>query len=459
MFSVFSSKKSNLIAFIFIIGILISIIYAAFNVNNFDKNEDTNHLMIRGDILLVWKEAEVFKKDLIENKKVFGNGIEYTRTFLPSKIIALYSIICKNSLFEEYQNIYDDIKIKIGGKFFFLLFQIIIYYSSLIYLYKRLLIFYKKSNISFFTVAYLALDPNILQWHGTFWVESIFISLLIIFIAMLIKIQKNLLFCLFIGIFLGLLYLQKTTTIFFIFFVVPYIFFSEQTNKIQKCISIILGLIIVLSFLSYDNFKKTERIYFMPMQTKDAYYMSLVPTIYNTNGMIEEYKRLKTDEENWKKENKYYDTDFNWESEFALAEYRKDKALEIIFANKITTIKIYLKNSIAHMVINPFQTFFWHKYNQKRFQNEEFHLSEESKKYFIFKLIYSLFFYLIILFGLINVLKDKKKFKFHILLLFFVAYLIFMLGWVGNSRYFIPSIIFLSIFFGHGLDYIRKLKK
>ena len=46
--------------------------------------------MIRGDLNLIWHEAVSFKKDLLSRKKIFGNGIEYTRTFLPSKIVAFY---------------------------------------------------------------------------------------------------------------------------------------------------------------------------------------------------------------------------------------------------------------------------------------------------------------------------------------------------------------------------------
>ena len=32
-----------------------------------------------------------------------------------------------------------------------------------------------------------------------------------------------------------------------------------------------------------------------------------------------------------------------------------------------------------------------------------------------------------------------------------------MLGWVGNTRYFMPSMIFLSLFFGQGIIAIEKL--
>ena len=112
-------KKENILVFFFIIGILASIISAAYNVKKFDKLGNNGHLMIRGDTLFVWKEAEVFKKDISENKNLFGNGIHYTRTFLPSKFIAFYSFVLNTELFENYSNIYDDIKVKIGDKFFF----------------------------------------------------------------------------------------------------------------------------------------------------------------------------------------------------------------------------------------------------------------------------------------------------------------------------------------------------
>ena len=47
--------------------------------------------------------------------------------------------------------------------------------------------------------------------------------------------------------------------------------------------------------------------------------------------------------------------------------------------------------------------------------------------------------------------------KFHLLILFGVIYYSFMLGWVGNTRYFMPSWIFSSIFFGMGFYLIEEI--
>ena len=125
--------------------------------------------------------------------------------------------------------------------------------------------------------------------------------------------------------------------------------------------------------------------------------------------------------------------------------------------NKIQTIKIYVRNSLSHFMLNPLQTYFWHEYNDKSKINQEFHLSDTSKKYFIFKVFYSLLFYSVVSLGVIRVFKNKIKIKFHLLVLSMVFYYMFMLGWVGNSRYFMPSVVLLSFFCGHGVVYLKKL--
>jgi len=445
-------KKNKFLIYIFFIGILISCLYAIYNTYNFEKNEKNRHLMISGDIALVWREAHAFKKDLIETKNFFGNGIAYTRTFLPSKTVALYSFLLNQDIYESI----DNEKIKEGKKLVYLFFQIIIYYLSLLYLYKKLLLFYDSKNVSFFIVTYLALDPNIVQWHGTFWTESIFISMQVFLIGMIIDRNKTNLFCLLLGLFLGLIFLQKTVGVLFILFIVFYVFFTEIRNKSIKILNIFAGFFLVLVLLGFDNFKKTGIFYVMPTQTKNAHYSILVPQIFSEKKDYQAYFRVKESEKKWKIDNKF--SEKNFKSIYNLRKFQQKKALEIISENKIITIKIYLKKIVNHLILNPFQTYYWHKYNQIEYAGKEFHLSKEAKKYFYFKVLYTLIFYTILLIGFIRIKNDKKNFKFHLLLLFLVSYLAFMLGWVGNSRYFVPSLIFLSIFFGHGIDYLRKLR-
>ena len=63
-----NSKKVYLIL---ILGFLLSISYSFYNLSKFDKYDSLkkHHLMIRGDLNLIWKEAETFKKDFFQYDK------------------------------------------------------------------------------------------------------------------------------------------------------------------------------------------------------------------------------------------------------------------------------------------------------------------------------------------------------------------------------------------------------
>ena len=166
-----TTRSNKALIIIITLGITFSILYSLFNLKYFDKNQNLNeHLMVRGDINLIWKESHEFKEDLIENHKILGAGEEYTRTFLPSKILSIFYLIFNEKFYQDYEK---EI-VSIGGKFKFLFFQIIIFYSSLLFFYIKLVKYYKDENLSLFTVGFLALDPNIVQWHSTLWTESIF---------------------------------------------------------------------------------------------------------------------------------------------------------------------------------------------------------------------------------------------------------------------------------------------
>ena len=119
-------------------------------------------------------------------------------------------------------------------------------------------------------------------------------------------------------------------------------------------------------------------------------------------------------------------------------------------------IKIYFKKTLHHLLLNPVQTFYWHEYNKNDYKTE-YHLSEDKEKWLTFRLFYSFLIFSTMFFGLIRILKFSINLKFHFLILVCVIYYSIMLGWVGNTRYFMPSMIFLSLFFGQGIIAIEKL--
>jgi hypothetical protein len=442
------SKSNKTLIIILFLGFVFSILYSLFNLKYFDKNQNlNNHLMIRGDISLIWQESHLFKEDLIENHKIIGAGKEYTRTFLPSKILSIFYLIFDEEFYQDYKKKI----ILIGGKFKYLFFQIIIFFGSLIFFYKNLVKYYKDKNLSLFTVSFLALDPNIIQWHGTFWTESIFFSLQLILLSLIIKERKSYSIFFIIGILLGISFLQKTVAIFLFFFVIIFLIFDEKKKKILKNLILLSGFVFVLSYLAFDNYKKTGVAYIMPLQTKTAHYIYVVGNIVSKNeGNIE---RLKIEEERWKKKNDYDKS--NFKSNLDYLNFIQEQALKVMLENKTETIKIYIRNSLSYLILNPLQTYFWHKYNDQIYKNQEFHLSEEAERYFYIKLIYSLLVYSIIALGLFRIYINRFKINFHLLILCFVFYFTFMLGWVGNSRYFMPSLIFLSVFFGNGLAQLK----
>ena len=140
-------KPNKALITIIIFGITFSILYSLFNLKYFDKNQEFNkHLMIRGDLNLIWQESYELKKDFVENYKIIGAGKEYTRTFLPSKILSMFYLIFDEKFYQDY----EKKVISIGGKLKFLFFQVIVFYSSLFFFYKALVKYYKnEKNIDF----------------------------------------------------------------------------------------------------------------------------------------------------------------------------------------------------------------------------------------------------------------------------------------------------------------------
>ena len=125
-------RKIFLIIFI---GFLISSLTSFLNVKKYDQMKDgKTHGMIVGDISFYWIEAVHLKKDLHSGKNFFSSGIEYDRTYLPSKLIALYSYAVGEKLFENFEN--RKIRKK-NGKLGFLILQSLLYYSALFFFTKK----------------------------------------------------------------------------------------------------------------------------------------------------------------------------------------------------------------------------------------------------------------------------------------------------------------------------------
>jgi len=61
------------------------------------------------------------------------------------------------------------------------------------------------------------------------------------------------------------------------------------------------------------------------------------------------------------------------------------------------------------------------------------------------------------LFGLFN-LFQKKQYNILIFSTLSMMYFYGLVSWNGNTRYFVPVVIYMSFFFGYGIDKIIDLK-
>ena len=113
------------------------------------------------------------------------------------------------------------------------------------------------------------INPIIFQWHLSFLTESIFLSFLILFISFLIK-SKNIYHYLFIGIFIGVMYAQRTIALFYPSLILIYIFFLNEKliYKLSKFFALLFGLILVITLIGLQNYKRAEIFYFTPTQSK-----------------------------------------------------------------------------------------------------------------------------------------------------------------------------------------------
>ena len=137
-------------------------------------------------------------------------------------------------------------------------------------------------------------------------------------------------------------------------------------------------------------------------------------------------------------------------------DYLQKKALKTIITNPFISIQYLFKQSLHTLVLNPVYIKYFYQFDARG--KNKYYKSETHKKWIPVRIIYSVIIYLVIFWGIIYSLKHMKK-EITFLLIISVTYVIVSLGWMGISRYFLPALIFLSIFFGNGMATILNFNK
>ena len=448
-----NDKKIYSIIFVsFVISIIISFIF----IKNYDQYEIStddieNHAMIKGDIPSIWKNGEIIKKDLKDGKNYFLAGEEIHRSYLPPRLIALFSYIFDYELFENWD---EKIINSDNKKIYYLFFQSILYYFILIIFFREIR---KKFDlkICFFIICFLSVEPSLFLFHSSFHTESIFFSLQILMLCFLFNDTFSKTKFFFVGLLLGLMFLQKVLALFYLIPIYLFYFTKYKKRSYNPLIMITSSYLIVLLIVGYANYKRSVVFYFNPPAGKTTLHLYLPEVILMKATSIsyeDAYNKKKSDEKKWLIEN-----DINLKLEidrFKYYDYLQNYTLNILIEYPITTLKFITWKTIQMGVLDPIYIYnFLDKENKKR---PYYYLDESYRKINLpLRILYSIIIYSIVLYGFIKCRK-KISFENHILLISSVILMYLLLGWVGNSRYAVPTLIYLSIYFGYGIKNIYK---
>ena len=266
--------------FLIILSIVLSFIFSValsnYNLSKYDVNvvdgDRSYHKMIKTDPYRYLSNGAEIKNQLKDGKNFFTTGGELYTKYLPSRLAALYYYIFDINFSDSDK---PGRQVNTGNHFYYLLIQNLIYYLSVLFLYFSV----KKSFnqiIVLSAIIFLCIEPTIFQYHSTFWSESIFFSLQVVIMALILREKKSIYSYILLGLFVGILSLQKQLAVFYIVPIIIFIFLFNKKKLINKIILIIFGFGLIQTLLGLNNFYRSGVFYIMTADTKVEMHRSLV---------------------------------------------------------------------------------------------------------------------------------------------------------------------------------------
>lgn len=464
-----------------LISLILSIVVSNQYLNKFENNlfKDGNReysSIFQNDSLRYIKEAEKIRIDIINSKNFLVSGGAYKFSFLYPRIIYFF-----NKIVNQNQSMVGDDLIELKNYKIFIFFQIFIFFLSLIFFFKILSKTLEK-RLSLIIISVLFLNPIIFQFHLSLLTESLFLSFLIFSVSFLLK-SKNTFHFFLLGIFIGILYMLRTIALLYPIVFLIYLLFEKKkiSQKVINGLSLISGLIIVLFLIGVHNYLRAGVFYSTPLQAKIDLETYIVPSILvksknftelqlknhweqrykkiitnNNFDLTKEFTELQPREYLIKRAQKILDNDnfdLTKEREMILFFNKlRNESINTISENKIIFFKIIIKNYYHSILLNPVQVYFDSKYDSWH----DYKNSIDHKFWLKIRIIIALLFFSVSLFGFIISIK-KINYQLNIFLFFSILYFFFTSCWlVGNTRYFIPSTMFMGIYFSFALDNIYQ---
>lgn len=473
----FINYRFNVIYTAIVFFFLLSLLYSKYNLINYDKyiyepSHKPYHQMIKTDSYRYMSQGAEIKRDLENGVNFFKTGPESYTKYLPSRIAAAYYYFFDLNLFNNFQ----EKRINIGIHFPYLIIQCLFYYFSLFFLSLSLIKIFNK-KIVFFIITFLAIEPTIFQYHGTFWSETYFFSFQIILLALILNKNNNKFHFLFIGIFLAILSLQKQMAIFYVVPVIFFYYFTEKFNKIRKILIIIFGFFLIQLILGVNNYERSRKFYLLTADTKLDLHRDLVEIVMSKKSNITREDFAINEGKvafKWIKDNTIpynKSIDYSPNQKFTYMDYRsyvlnesdrvnfdnfiRNRTFQFILNNSYEFGLHVLQRSFHTLLLNPF-----HIYSDHNFRSGEYYYTTITHNKLIpYRIAYSLLIYTFSIVGLFCFFKDKN-YKLLFLLLISASYFYTLVSWHGNTRYFVPVLIYISIFFGNGVSFfLTKFNK
>ena len=431
--------------FIFILCLFTTISIANFYYEKFGNKyvKISNYkypALYQEDALSYFAISDKISEDVENGNNFFNSGSVYRFSFLYPRIIYLF-----NNFINDKEKIInkDNFEVKLKNGKFLIFFQIIIFYLSVLLLSSTLSKVINK-NLTNLICLILLINPIINQWHISFYTESIYLSFLTLLISFLIK-SKNFLDFLFIGIFIGIMYMQRTITLLYPLVIFIYIILLNEdlTRKLLKFICFISGLILILVSIGLHNYTRAGVFYFTPIQSKlDLQNYLEIDVIKISENLNYDNALKKINELNLNiiKSNNY---DLSVETD--RVEYSNKvhiNSIKTLLKNKSITFKIIFKNYFHSMLLNPVQVYYESKYqNWKDYKN-----SADHNNWLIIRMIITPIFFVFAAVGFLFSIKKIDP-KLNIFIFLSILYFFLIGCWLPNTRYFVPSNLFMSIYF------------
>ena len=473
-YEMISKLKRKIFIFIFF-GFISSIVLSSYYIIKYDKYRDDGytHVMLKDETFYHWYQGAKIVEDVKKGKNFFLSGdVTFTKP-LPQRLAAIYSLLSGHEIIDKWE---PQPRIKLGGKLPFLIIQSLIYYLALVYLVLKISKIFPIKNC-FYIIFFLAFELTIFQYHSSFWSESFYFTLQILILGLLLNNSHKTFDNLLIGIGVGVMFLQRSSAIFYLMPIIIYFIFSFRSKSIKPIVASIIGYTLIVFLIGIYNYKKTDVFYFFPGEGKYNIYN------YFSVAVVAQKKKISIAEASKQEAHKAYkwlqDNNITLKDEFDLDQithalnlsgsiknekdkikfynYINKRQYEMLVESPLITIKQTIIGIAHFSVLNPIHNYY---YNEHRGQAKKpaFVKSQTHKKWTPYRITYSLFIYFVCFFGLIYFLK-QKNYQLLLLLILSIFYYIILLGWKGQTRLFVPNLIYLSFFFGNGLSLLMSLFK